>query len=64
MSKTNDTPSLDHAAQDRELQDDELNVVTDGVVISIVGGLIGSDPPPTTLGAVLRGAISGASGAV
>jgi hypothetical protein len=63
MSKTNDTPSLDHAAQDRELQDGELDAVSGGVVISINGILVGSDPPPTPLGAVLRGAISGASGA-
>ena len=41
MSKTNDSSNLDHATQDRELQDDELDVVTGGlVVISIIGVLI------------------------
>jgi hypothetical protein len=41
MSKTNDTPSLDHAAQDRELQDDELDAVSGGVVIAMIAILIG-----------------------
>ena len=42
MSKTNDTPNLGHATQDRELQDDELEGVTGGlVVIAIISVLIG-----------------------
>jgi bacteriocin-like protein len=41
MSMTNDTPNLAHATQDRELQDDELNAVSGGlVVISIISVLI------------------------
>jgi hypothetical protein len=62
MSKTNDTPSLDHAAQDRELQDGELDVVSGGVVISIIGILVGSAPGETTslVGAAGAGAVSGA----
>ena len=39
MSKTNDTSKL--ASRDRELRDDELDIVTGGVVISIIGILVG-----------------------
>jgi lactobin A/cerein 7B family class IIb bacteriocin len=42
MSKTNDTSKLDRPAQFRELQDDELNEVTGGLVmISAIGILVG-----------------------
>ena len=42
MSKTNDTSKLDRPAQFRELQADELDGVTGGlVVIPIIGILVG-----------------------
>jgi hypothetical protein len=41
MSKTNDTPNLGYATQDREIQDDELEAVTGGVVIAIISVLVG-----------------------
>ena len=41
-SKANDTSNLEHDTQDRELQDNELDEVTGGlVVISIIGILVG-----------------------
>jgi hypothetical protein len=43
MSKTNDTSRDELTINDlnRELRDDELDVVTGGVVISIIGILVG-----------------------
>jgi hypothetical protein len=47
MSKTNDTSRLGRAMQDRELQDDELNAVSGGI-IAILIGLVLSDTRPAT----------------
>ena len=59
MSKNNDTSNLD----DRELTDIELDGVT-GVTIHIMGLPVPAGGSPTLLGAVIRGAISGALSAL
>jgi hypothetical protein len=49
MSKTNDTSKL--ASRDRELRDDELEVVTGGIIAILIGLSLSdarpSTPPPT-----------------
>ena len=60
MSKTNDTSNLEHGG----LADTELDVVTGGTIHIPMGLPVPIGGSPTLLGAVLRGAISGALGAV
>jgi hypothetical protein len=56
----NDTSDLDH----RELTDIELDVVTGGTIHIPMGLPVPIGGSPTLLGAVIRGAISGALGAL
>ena len=60
MSKNNDNSNLDH----RELTDIELNGVTGGTIHIPMGLPVPAGGSPTLLGAVIRGAISGALSAL
>ena len=60
MSKTNDTSNHDH----RELTDIELDGVTGGTIHIPMGLPVPAGGSPTLLGAVIRGAISGALSAL
>ena len=40
MSKTNDTSNLGRVTQDRELQDDELDAVSGGIIAILIGLLL------------------------